>query len=139
MLLGRHSLMAGLRILIQFLEKKAITPLFWVKVSLFSFASFSFTSFVRGHQERFPRVPLGSLGFLQLNIIDFTNHRPKMAAFSLKTFRLFKTDSEFRILLEFSNPSYLFFRPATMFASLMILTSDFPGRLVNVISPNLLL
>ena len=37
------------------LEIKAITPIFWVKVSLFSFASFasfasfSFTSFVRGH------------------------------------------------------------------------------------------
>ena len=43
----------------------------------------------RGHQKRFPWVPLGSLGFTQLNIIDFTNLRPKMAAFSLKTFRLF--------------------------------------------------
>ena len=43
----------------------------------------------RSHQERFLWVPLGSLWFLQLNIIDFTNHRPKMAAFSLKTFRLF--------------------------------------------------
>ena len=28
----------------------------------------------------------------QLNIIDFTNHRPKMAAHSLKTFRLFFSD-----------------------------------------------
>ena len=115
--------MAGLRIWFQFFG--SITPLFWVKVSLFHlhhFSFFSFTSFVNGvtrdHQGSprelplgslgfpwvplgslgFPWVPLGSLGFPQLNIIDFTNRRPKMAAFSLKTFRLFLIVFAFKLL-----------------------------------------
>ena len=93
--------MAGLRIPFQFFGK-GISPIFWSHQSPFFslffnlhhfyFICFSFTSFVkRSHQGSpgFPWVPLGSLGFLQLNIIDFKNRRPKMADFSLKTFRLF--------------------------------------------------
>ena len=80
--------MEGLRILIQFFwkKKKQLPPVFEAISPLF----FSFTSFVKRSDQGSPwEVPLGSLGFPQLNIIDFTNHRPKMAAFSLKTFRLF--------------------------------------------------
>ena len=64
--LGRHSLMAGLRIWFQFFG--SITPLFWVKVSLFHlhhFSFFSFTSFINGvtrdHQGSPRELPLGSL------------------------------------------------------------------------------
>merc|ERR1711884_361368 len=41
--------------------KKAIVPFFEVKAPLFSFTSFSFTSFVRGHQES-PGVTRGHQG-----------------------------------------------------------------------------
>ena len=42
------------------------------------------------------------LNKLQLNITEFTNYRPKMAAFSLKTFRLFNhhfNQSSFRLVM----------------------------------------
>ena len=64
--LGRHSLMAGLRIPIQFFGK-SINPCFWgifpcfFKAPFFSFTSFSFTSFVRGHQGS-PGVTRGHQG-----------------------------------------------------------------------------
>ena len=100
--LGRRSLMAGLRIPFQFFGKSDYPPFLSQSVP-FSFTSF-FLFFINiiykwSHQGSpgvtkraslgFPWVPLGSLRFPQFNIIDFTNHRPKMAAFSLKTFRLF--------------------------------------------------
>ena len=107
--------MAGLRIPFQFFgEKKAITPSFWSQSVPFSFASF-FIFFIhiiwkRSHQGSPREVPLGYLGFPRgslgvpsgfphLNIIDFTNCRPKMAAFSLKTFRIFFW--RWRVIMQF--------------------------------------
>ena len=92
--IARHSLMARTQdsVSLFWRKNKWLPPVFEVKVFLF-FVCFIFKKVwlgvTRDHQGSPKEVPLGSLGFLQLNIIDFTNPRPKMAAFSLKTFRLF--------------------------------------------------
>ena len=95
--LGCHSLMARPQDSVslfwkkghypQFLESKC--PFFICMIFIHIICKKDLPGITRGHQERFPWVSLGSLGFPQINIIDFTNRRPKMAVFSLKTFRLF--------------------------------------------------
>ena len=161
--LGRHSLMAGLRILIQFFgRKKPLPPFFESKCPFFHlhhFHSHHLSGVTRSHQGSpgITRVHQGSPGGdwgrpawhclallgtsghqqalvgtgwtarrrwvwlggagrhwpgdvglqtfkqvlnnkLQLNITQFTNHRPKMATFSLKTFRLFLTQNDVILL-----------------------------------------
>merc|ERR1712016_3888 len=68
--LGRHSLMAGLRILIQFLEKKKpLPPFFESKCPFFHlhhldhFHSHHLSGVTKRGSLGFPWVPLGSLGF----------------------------------------------------------------------------
>ena len=90
--LGRHSLMARPQDSVSLFWRKSDYPQFLKSKRHFSICIIckkDSPGITKGHQERFLWVSLGSLGFPHLNIIDFTNHRPKLAAFSLKTFRLF--------------------------------------------------